>query len=413
MHPGTLEGVCVLFYIREVRAILRGRYVADSLHGISVDTGIVTDGDVIVAVGSYDDIARDYSTLAVRDFDGILCPALINAHTHLELSAFRKDQFHHSDFVDWVIKLVDTRMSMISVDQRPECLRAKREAEEKGTCYFVNVGNDFELNTSLGNNQLFAFEQIGINDSSAARIFDRSSELASRRNGTPTALAVHAPYSVSPRLMKDIKSFNNRRGAVTSIHLAETADEVEFIRSGSGRIADLLTYRVGNWEFKASGVSPVEHVDSLGLLDDKTLCVHCVHVDDKDIGIMKSRGSAVAVCLRSNMELSGIAPPVGKFLKGGVRILIGTDSKASSPDIDMFAELAGFYAEFHGLMNPARVFGAATSDAAEFLGIEEQYGSIAQGKKASIVYVPFDGRKEDAFEFLVTASNAKMITVES
>ncbi len=396
-----------------MRAILRGRYVADSLHGISVDTGILIDDDVIVTVGRYDDIARDYGTLAVRDFDGILCPALINAHTHLELSALRKDQFHHSDFVDWVIKLVDTRMSMFSVDQRPECLSAKREAEEKGTCYFVNVGNDFELNRSLGDNQLFAFEQIGINDSSAAKIFDRSSELALRKDGTSTALAVHAPYSVSPRLMREIKLFNNRRGAVTSIHLAETADEVEFIKSGSGRMADLLNYRVGNWEFKAPGVSPVEYVDSLGLLDAKTLCVHCVHVDEKDIGIMKSRGSAVAVCLRSNLELSGIAPPVGKFLESGVRILIGTDSRASSPDIDMFAELAAFYTEFHGLMNPARVFGAATSDAAEFLGIEKQYGSITQGKRASIVYVPFDGKKEDAFEFLVTASNGKTTTVES
>jgi cytosine/adenosine deaminase-related metal-dependent hydrolase len=395
-----------------VRAILRGRYVVDSLQGISVDRGIVTDGDVIVAVGSYDDIARDYGTLAVRDFDGILCPALINAHTHLELSALRKDQFNHSDFVDWVIKLVDTRMSMISVDQRPECLRAKREAEEKGTCYFVNVGNDFDLNKSLGRNQLFAFEQIGINDSSAAKVFERSSELASRKNGTPTALAVHAPYSVSPRLMQDIKSFNNVRGAVTSIHLAETADEVEFIKSGSGRMADLLNYRVPSWEFKAAGGSPVEYVDSLGLLDDKTLCVHCVQVDDRDIRIIKSRGSAVAVCLRSNLELTGTAPPVRKFLEAGVKILIGTDSRASSPDIDMFAELAAFYAEFHGLMNPARVFGAATSDAAEFLGIEKQYGSIAQGKKAAIVYVPFDGKKEDAFEFLVTASNGKTITVE-
>jgi aminodeoxyfutalosine deaminase len=396
-----------------VRAILRGRFVADSLHGISANTGILIDDGVIVTVGRYDDIARDYGTLAVRDFDGILCPALINAHTHLELSAFRRDQFHHSDFVDWVVKLVDMRMTMLSVDQRPECLRAKREAEEKGTCYFVNVGNDFDLNSSLGENQLFAFEQIGINDSSAAKIFDRSSELVSRRDGPTTALAVHAPYSVSPRLMKSIKSFNNARRAVTSIHLAETADEVEFIGSGSGRMADLLNYRVTSWEFKAPGISPVEYVDSLGLLDDKTLCVHCVQVDEKDIGIMKSRGSAVAVCIRSNLELSGAAPPVGKFLNSGLRILIGTDSRASSPDIDMFAELAAFYSEFHALMSPTRAFGAATSDAAEFLGIEERYGSIAPGKRASIVYVPFDGKKEDAFEFLVAASNGKTKTVET
>ncbi len=392
--------------------ILRGRFVADSLHGINDDTGILVDEGTIADVGRFDDVVRRSDTKIVREYDGILCPALINAHTHLELSALRNDQFHHTDFVDWVIKLVDTRTSMLAVDQRPDCIRSKREAEEKGTGYFVNVGNDFDLNRSLGDNQLFEFEQIGINDSAAMKIFERSSELALRENGNSVALAVHAPYSVSPRLMKEIKSFNNSRGAITSIHLAETADETEFVMSGTGRIADLLNYRVTDWEFKPSGVSPVKYVDSLGMLDDKTLCVHCVFVDEEDIAIINERGSAVAVCLRSNMELSGNTPPVAQFLKDGVNVLIGTDSRASSPDIDMFAELAAFYSRFHDLLAPAAAFASATSDAAQFLGIGSDYGSIEKGKRASIVYVPFDGKNEDVFERLVTAPDARKVVLD-
>lgn len=409
----TLEDISILFYIRKVRVILRGRFVADSLRGVSADEAVVIDDGRISDVGSYKDIARHAAGVAVREYDGILCPALINAHTHLELSALRKDQFRHSDFVDWVIKLVDTRTSMLSVDVFPECSRAKREAESKGTCYFVNVGNDFDLNMSLGSNQLFEFEQIGINDSVAGKIFEKSSRLLSKRNGTPAALAVHAPYSTSPSLMKHIKSFNNSRGSITSIHLAETSDELEFVRSGKGRMAELLDYRVGSWEFKAPGVSPVKYADSLGILDDKTLCVHCVFLGDEDIAIMKERGSAVAVCVRSNIELSGKTPPVGKFVENGLKILIGTDSRASSPDIDMFSELAAFYSEFHGVIDPVRAFRAATSDAAEFLGIANDYGSISEGCRASIVHVPFEGKREDVYEYLVSASNDKTIMVES
>ncbi|MCL5021033.1 MAG: amidohydrolase family protein [Bacteroidetes bacterium] len=396
-----------------MRAIFRGRFVADSLHGIGVDGAVVIDDGRIVDVGSYKDIARHAGSGTVREYDGILCPALINAHTHLELSALRKNQFRHDDFVDWVIKLVDTRASMLSVDLLPDCSREKREAESKGTCYFVNVGNDFEMNMALGSNQLFEFEQIGINDSVAGKIFERSSGMLSTRNGIPAALAVHAPYSVSPALMKRIKSFNNSRGSITSIHLAETSEEAEFVKSGTGRMADLLNYRVGSWEFEAAGVSPVKYADSLGMLDEKTLCVHCVFLDEDDINIMKKRGSAVAVCVRSNLELSGKTPPVGKFLENGLRVLIGTDSRASSPDIDMFSELAAFYSEFHGVISPEQVFRAATSDAAEFLGIAQDYGSISPGRKASIVYVPFEGRKENVYEYLVSASNDKTIMVES
>ncbi len=409
----TLEDICALVYIREVRAILRGRFVADSLRGVSANAGIVVDDGVIADVGGFDDLVRDVGTSTVRTYDGILCPALINAHTHLELSALHRERFHHTDFVDWVIKLVDTRASMSSEDMRPDCVHAKQEAEENGTGYFLNVGNDFELNNSLGDNQLFAFEQIGINDSSAEKIFDRSSGLALRKEGTSTALAVHAPYSVSPRLMKAIKSFNNRRGSMTSVHLAETEDEVEFVKSGTGRMMDLLNYRVGKWEFKPSGVSPVKYLDSLGILDQKTLCVHCVCVDEEDVNIIKDRGSAVAVCVRSNLELSGKIPPVGTFLRQGVKILIGTDSRASSPDLNMFAELGAFYSRFHDIMDPRPVFAAATSDAAETIGIGNCYGNIDRGRKASIVYVPFEGKREDVFEYLVSSPDATKVTVEA
>ena len=386
--------------------------MVDSIRGMHSDIGIVVDDGIIIEVGKFSHVAKIAGKGEVREFDGIISPALINAHTHLELSSFRKDQFHHADFVDWVIKLVNARLSMMSVDAGPDCRRAKREAEERGTGYFVNVGNDFELNRSLGDNQLFAFEQIGINESSSEKIFTRSSEIVEATNPALTALAVHAPYSVSPSLMKSIKSFNDRRGSVTSIHLSETEDELEFVMSGKGRMTDLLNQRVGKWRFNPAGVSPVEYVDALGLLDNKTLCVHCVFTNDEDIDVMTKRGNAIAVCVRSNRELSGCVPPVEKFLKKGVKVLIGTDSRASAPDLDMFAEVASFYSEFRGVVTPEQVFRSATYDAAEFLGMTGAFGSISAGTIASLVYVPYGGNREDAFEYLATGAQGKTIKVK-
>jgi cytosine/adenosine deaminase-related metal-dependent hydrolase len=207
--------------------------------------------------------------------------------------------------------------------------------------------------------------------------------------------------------MKKIKAYNDRRGTVTSIHLAENNEEVEFIRNGTGRIVDLLNARVGNWEFVPQSLSPVEYVDSLGILDDRTLCVHCAFAVETDLQLLAKRGSAVVFCVRSNRELSGRTPDLKEFLKHGIKILLGTDSKASSPDINMFSEIAAFYSKYHGVVNPSDVLRMATTDPAHILGVQNRYGKIARGKSASLAFIPFDGRIKDATEFLVTEGKSK------
>jgi 5-methylthioadenosine/S-adenosylhomocysteine deaminase len=174
-------------------------------------------------------------------------------------------------------------------------------------------------------------------------------------------------------------------------------------------MVDLLNARLGagNWGFKGTGLSPVEYVESLGVLDEKTLCVHCVFVDDKDLEILKKHKCGVVVCVRSNRKLSGCIPDVSKFVKNGIKVLLGTDSKASSPDLDMFAEMSAFYKEFHRLLHPSDVFRMATTDASDFLGITSLYGEIGPGKRSSVVHVPFAGKAEEAFEFLVTDAKGK------
>jgi cytosine/adenosine deaminase-related metal-dependent hydrolase len=393
-----------------VKVILRGRLVAKSCDALCNDIGIVVQEDKILDVGRFDDVVRRESDASVREFDGAIFPGLINSHTHLELSPFHG--FSHRDFVDWVLNLMNVRTSHLGENLRYECLKVKREAESRGTVYFVNTGNDFELNVSLGGNQLFEFEQIGINDSSSEYIFARSKSFMNEATGVERALAIHAPYSVSPTLMKYVKAYNNKRGSVTSIHLSETLDEVEFIKYGRGRITDLLNARVVNWKFSPSGVSPVQYVDSLGVLDSRTLCAHCVFVDDNDLKLLGSRGCAVAFCVRSNRELSGEVPKLKKFLENGIRILIGTDSRASSPDIDMLHEMSAFYKIYHNVVRPSDVFRMATSDAADFLGIGHRYGKISPGFSSSLLFLPFNGKSEDFFEFLLTDGVEMARTIE-
>jgi len=402
-----------------MKFILRCRILLANSLSVTEDAGIVLENGSISVVGKYKEVKAGTVDARTVEFDGIICPALINAHTHLELSPFKSagprlsvatgGRTPYVDFVDWVLHLVAERFARRYEDLSLECAGAKCEAEKSGTSYFVNVGNDFGVNGKLGKNQLFQFEQIGINDAVAESVFQKAVSQIPGENGMAISLAIHAPYSTSPSLMKRIKKYNNERGTITSMHLAESEDEVEFVMSGKGRMVDLLNARLGagSWSFNGTGVSPVEYVESLGVLDEKTLCVHCVFVGEKDLEILRKRKCGVVVCVRSNRNLTDSVPDISELIKHNIKILLGTDSRASSPDLDMFAEMSAFYEEFHRVLDPSDVFRMATTGASEFIGVDDSYGEIGPGKRPPVVYVPFAGEVGDAIEFLVTDAKGK------
>lgn len=131
------------------------------------------------------------------------------------------------------------------------------------------------------------------------------------------SVAPHSIYTVGKDNLIKAKKLAKKFGLVYQIHLAETKEEV----------ADCK---------KQWGMTPVEYLDSLGVLDKKTLLAHCVWVNDKDIKIMAKRKVSVAHCPLSNLKLgSGIAP-VAKMIEAGINVSLGTDGAASSNRLDIW-----------------------------------------------------------------------------
>ena len=208
--------------------------------------------------------------------------------------------------------------------------------------------------------------------------------------------------------MKKIKAYNNSRGSITSIHLAEIPDEVEFIRTGKGRMVDLLNARVENWRFDATNLSPVEYVDSLGILDERTLCVHCIFVDDNDMKLIAQRGSAVAFCVRSNRELSGSDSGFKKILEASALEFCWERIAEQALRISTCFWKPPHFIMSTMMWSARQIFFAwQHRTRLTFSDIEDHYGKIASGMSASLVHVPFDGKAGDAFEFLVTDGKGK------
>jgi len=346
--------------------------------------------------------------------DVAILPALVNAHTHLELS-FLKDHVPPSEsFNDWVTTLMRVRRSIAVDPHAPEILDDARGAIEQaratGTGLIGDVSNTLATVDLLRQAHMAAhvfFEQTGFNlvDVSAKVRSARATvdTMGVDRDGVRISLAPHAPYSVSPALFAAIRrDVDEHPHPVTTVHLGESAQEVEFVRSGTGPPRVMLE-KLGVWTdtWTPPGVSPVAYLSDLGFIDRRTLVVHGVQFTSDDLARIKAIGATLVSCPRSNVYVGAGSPPLESFYDAGVSVAFGTDSLASVADLNVFNELAEAR-RIAPRVSARRLLESATLVGARSLGFDGDYGSLGPGKRAALVIVQLPQRRvSDVEEYLV------------
>jgi cytosine/adenosine deaminase-related metal-dependent hydrolase len=121
----------------------------------------------------------------------------------------------------------------------------------------------------------------------------------------------------------------------------------------------------------------------------------------EDLARLAARGATLVTCPRSNGHTGAGAPPIEEFYASGVRVAVGTDSLASAPDLNVFAELATLRALAPSVPASA-LLASATIEGARALGFDGEYGSIEPGKAARLVAVALPPGTADVEEYLVT-----------
>ncbi len=184
----------------------------------------------------------------------------------------------------------------------------------------------------------------------------------------------HSPYTCSQKTLKAAKAAARSQAVLFQIHAAETAREQALIEGGGD-------------------MSPIQYLDHIGVLDEQTLLVHSIWVDDKDIEIIANSGAAVSHNPESNMKLASGIAPVQKFLSAGISVGLGTDGCASNNDLDMFQEMdtAAKLHKVHTLdptvMDVGSVLKMATIEAARAIGLDRSIGSLEKGKQADLIII--------------------------
>jgi cytosine/adenosine deaminase-related metal-dependent hydrolase len=224
------------------------------------------------------------------------------------------------------------------------------------------------------------------------------------------SLAAHAPYSVAPALFQAIReAMREKPFSPCSVHLAESVEETEFVRTGRGAWRALLE-DVGAWNptWTAPAVSPVEYLERCGFLWERVLAVHGVYMTTSDLGRVAATGATLVTCPRSNEYTGAGKPPIEAFYRSGVRVAIGTDSLASAPDLNVFAELAAMRA-LAPSVPAARLLDSATREGARALAFDADFGTIESGKSARLISVDIPPGTEDVEECLVSGIEPEQI----
>ena len=372
-----------------------------------IRNGFVTlEGARITAVG--DRAPADAASLG----SVAILPALVNAHTHLELSYLHGRVPPSTSFNDWVMVLMALRRDHPD-PAAPAIIEAARHAiaraRASGTGLFGDVSNTLVTVPLLRDAGMAAhvfYELIGFSHPDpVGRVREAraaADAVAINAGGVRVSLAPHAPYSVSAELFMAIRSdVDAHPDSVTTVHLGESAAEVELLRQGSGPTRVMLE-RLGVWsnEWQIPGVSPSEYVAALDFLGADSLVVHGVQFTREDLARVKTAGSPLVSCPRSNAYVGVGAPPLESFYASGVPVAFGTDSLASVADLNMFAELAEAR-RIAPTVSARELLRSATLTGAQALRYDDDYGSIAAGKRAALIAVRVPPDVVDVEEYLV------------
>jgi len=368
--------------------ITHATLLANPADGLLCENGyLAVAGGAIVEIGTMNDLPLHPEAKQIIDASGkLVLPGLINCHSHGAMTLFRgladdlelmtwlnehifpaEGRLVDDNMVYWCSKLAAAEMIMGGTTTVADAY-FHEDAAARGYC-------EAGMRT-IAAQGIIDFPAPGVPDP-AHNITVAAEFITSWQGKNPLltpALFCHSPYTCSPETLQRAKKLARETGSLFFIHLAETQYETTRLKEQHGH-------------------TPVSLLHDLGLLDEKTICVHCVWLEEGDITLLRKTGAKVVTCPESNMKLgSGIAP-LAELLEGGVMVGLGTDGCASNNDLDLFQEM-GSCARLHkdAAQKPTRLpsltlLGMATEMGAEVLGLAGQTGRLAVGLRADCIII--------------------------
>ncbi|TAF44409.1 MAG: amidohydrolase [Sphingobacteriales bacterium] len=344
---------------------------------------VVTDNEgKILSINRHNDTDGD-----VQRLKGAIVPGFINAHCHLELSHLHQ-QIPQGE---GLIAFVKNVLALRNIDEEAQ-LQAAETADklmyQNGIVAVGDISNT-ALTTQIkaqSNIKYHTFvEMLGFDDGKAETIFANALRLQSNFSGQ-TSLVPHASYTVSKTLFALLNTYCQTNANLLTIHNQESPQENLLYQNKTGSFLDLYHYLGINIDsFEPQNKTSLATILPLLPTQQKKLLVHNTFTNIADIALANKISDEIywCFCPNANLYIENQLPPIPQFLDNNFNLTLGTDSLASNHTLCMLTEMRTLLKHFTNLTF-AQVLQWATLNGAQFLGFDDNLGSITVGKKPGL-----------------------------
>ncbi|WP_334085386.1 metal-dependent hydrolase [Helicobacter typhlonius] len=358
--------------------------------------------DKILAVGEYDTLCSQFPNAKTHFFfQGILLPALINAHIHFEFGAHLA-QFCYGDFGTWLDSLMDSRDEVLNIEDAyfesmlTQGINEQINAGVGSVGAISSYGNDMNALASSPLRVVYFNEAIGSNPSALDFLYANVGErLNNAKNLSSStfipALALHSPYSLHPIIAQKLIDIATKDKLPLCAHFLESTHEREWLTQNSGYFKTFFQ-RFFKIENPQSFYSPQSFLDMLSPLRDTPLSLtHCLYIKEEEAKMIESLQASIITCPRSNRLLNNAFFSHSLLHNKQIPLALGTDGKSSNNNVNLLDELRTSlyaYPQEDILALAKSLLLSATLYGAKALGLNN--GSLQEGKNVDFAIFEFD-----------------------
>lgn len=392
---------------------------------LPVDAPPIRNGIVTIRQGRIVSVGEEPESGTLHELGMVaLMPGLVNAHAHLEFSDLTMPLgTANTSFAQWIGEVVQHRGQInAALMHQPDALAQRRKrAVELGLreSLVAGVAAIGEIATKPWFEEPFldfaqsadavifleliglAADRIGPLLTLAREHLSGAGHLLQMSRGIQRGLSPHAPYTVHPDLLLGLCNLSQESACPVAMHLAESFAELELLRSHNGPLVELLK-GLGAWHPNClpRGMVPLDFLEMLAGAH-RALVIHGNFLVSEEMQFLATHrdNMSVVYCPRTQAFFSHGRYPLPEMLETGVRVAVGTDSRASNPDLSLWRELQHI-AMTHPAVSPEEILKMGTLYGAEALGIDQRLGTLTPGKAARLAIAPLLSEQAGPYESL-------------
>lgn len=381
---------------------------------LPISSAPVSNGAVLVIDGKIRDFGKaeelENRYKSVRNLDlgnGILLPGFVNAHIHLELGWIKKKINEFDGFIGWLQQIIKAKRDEITREEVEASVRAGIETLlQSGVTTVGEISSYGGLDKPLlrkSGLRTILFRELFDWHRNFWEVFSFEKDETFEERPFP-----HATYSCSPDFLGKVLKFYHEREIPIGIHLAESLDEVKFLRGEKNGFEKTIFPMIGKEAFsREKSPTPFQHLKKLNFFDGtRVTAVHMVHVVPEEAEEIDKKNVGIVLCPRSNFFLKVGSPPVKRYARL-TKVGIGTDGLSSNLNLDFFEELRFFYLKYAKTLGKEAAFFTvyiATLGGAKALFLEEKIGSIEKGKEADLIFLRPQSIANDPYLSAISSS---------